>query len=69
MKNELDKELVSAYADGFRIGYLALPPVNPYPILSDPHSQWTLGRKDGEESRRIRIESATTSTPTTKENP
>jgi len=54
---ELDRELKDAYDAGYRVGYLSLPPIHGYSILSDPCKEWQRGRAEGEKARATRIES------------
>jgi len=55
--NSLDQELKRAYDEGYRVGYLSLPPIHGYSILSDPCKEWQRGRAEGEKARAARIES------------
>ena len=53
--NDLDQELKDAYEEGYRVGYLSLPPCSGYSVLSDLHAEWQRGREKGAKDREKRI--------------
>lgn len=52
---DLDKELQTAYNEGYRVGYLSLCQGCRYGILDDLHKEWTRGREQGRRDRDARL--------------